>query len=137
MHEDDLFIQQFENCTFPLAEMHHRPHVKLAYLYAVRHGREVAAQKLRDGIRAFNAHNQIEDAPTSGYHETMTMAWLHIIWTTIQVYGPKATADEFFDSQPQLSQKKILRLFYSPEVFMSAKAKREFVEPDLAPLPKK
>ena len=134
---DDDFIQQFESCTFPFTEWHHRAHVKLAYLYAVRFGSETAAQKLRDGIRAYNAANKVQDAPTSGYHETMTQAWLHIIHTTIQEYGPKATADEFFEFHPQLGQKKILRLFYSVDLSMSPLAKREFVQPDLTSLPQK
>jgi hypothetical protein len=50
-------------------------------------------------------------------------------------HGPRATADEFFDFHPQLGLKKILRLFYSPELFMSPEAKREFVQPDLTGLP--
>jgi hypothetical protein len=122
MIDDEHFLQQFENRTFPLDQWHHRAHVKLAYLYAIRFGHDIAAQKLRAGIKAYNAANQIVDQPTSGYHETMTMAWLHIIFTTIQVYGSCATADDFFDFHPQLGQKKILRLFYSPELFMSPAA---------------
>lgn len=136
MSDDEVFIHQFENCTFPFNQWHHRAHVKLAYLYAVRFGRDLAAQKLRDGIRAYNAANNVQDLPTSGYHETMTMAWLYVIHATIQVYGQKATADEFFEFHPQLGQKKILRLFYSPALFMSPEAKRQFVEPDLTPLPR-
>ena len=135
MSEDDIFIQQFESRTFPLDQWHHRAHVKLAYLYLVRFGRDTAAQKLRAGIRAYNAANHIQDLPTSGYHETMTMAWLNIIHTTMEVYGQRATADEFFDFHPQLGQKKILRLFYSPELFMSPQAKRDFLKPDLTSLP--
>jgi hypothetical protein len=134
---DDDFLHEFENCTFPFDEWHHRAHVKVAYLYAVRFGLEAAGLKLREGIRAYNAAKKVQDTPTSGYHETMTQAWLHIIHTTIQEYGPKATADEFYDFHPQLGQKKILRLFYSVELFMSPLAKREFVMPDLTSLPKK
>ena len=134
---DDEFLHQFETGTFPLDQWHHRAHVKVAYLYVHRFGLDIAAGKIRDGIRAYNAANQIKDTPTGGYHETMTQAWLRIIHTTLQEYGPGATADEFFDAHPQLGQKKILRLFYSVEVFMSPRAKREFVEPDLTRLPEK
>jgi len=136
MNNDDLLIQQFENCTFPFSEWHHRVHVKLAYLYVVRFGPEVAGQKLRNGIRAYNAANGVQDAPTSGYHDTMTQAWVWIINATLRAYGRRATADEFVEFHPQLREKKILRLFYSPEVFMSSRAKHEFVEPDLTDLPK-
>ena len=91
---DDDFLQQFEARTLPFDQWHHRAHVRLAYLYAVRFGPAVAAQKLRDGIRAYNAVNHVPDSPTSGYHETMTLAWLHLIHTTLQLYGPRATAED-------------------------------------------
>ena len=133
---DDILLQQFEDCSYPFDQWHHRAHVKVAWIYLTRYGFEMAAQKLRDGIRAYNAANGVEDTPTGGYHDTMTMAWLHIIHATILVYGPRESADEFFDFHPQLGQKKILRLFYSPELIMSPHAKREFVEPDLTALPK-
>jgi hypothetical protein len=135
--DDETLLHQFETLTFPFQDWHHRVHVKIAYLYAVRHGLEAAAQKLRDGIRAYNDANGIVDMPTSGYHETMTMAWLHIIHATALAYGHQGmTADEFFDFHPQLGQKKILRLFYSPGLFMSEQAKYEFVLPDLTDLPR-
>jgi hypothetical protein len=134
---DDVLLEQFEATTFPFDEWHHRTHVKVAYLYAQRYGLAVASQKLRDGIRAYNAAHGIPDTPTRGYHETMTQAWLRIIHTTIEEYGPRATADEFVDLHPQLREKKILRLFYSADAFLSSRAKTEFVEPDLANLPTK
>lgn len=133
---DDEFIEQFEACTFPFEDWHHRAHVKLAYLYLVRHGFETAGIKLRDGIRAYNAANRVTDSPTSGYHETLTQFWLRMIQTTVQEYGALPTADEFFDFHAELSQKKIHRLFYSAELFMSSLARREFVEPDLTGIPK-
>ena len=108
----------------------------MAYLYLTRYPIEIAVEKMRSGIRAYNAVHQVPDEPTRGYHETMTMAWLRIIHTTIDLYGPAGSADEFVDGQPQLWEKKNLRLFYSRELIMSPRAKREFVEPDLAPLPR-
>jgi hypothetical protein len=133
---DDEFIEQFEACTFPFDQWNHRAHVKLAYLYLVRHGSEIAGVKLRDGIRAYNAAHHVSESPTSGYHETLTQFWLRIIRTTVQEYGPRPTAEEFFEFHPQLSQKRNHRLFYSRGLFMSELARREFVEPDLTALPK-
>ncbi len=133
---DDEFVQQFESCAFPFDQWHHRAHVKLAYLYLIRFGFAGASRKLREGIRAYNAANQIPDEPTRGYHETLTIFWLRIIEMTVQEYGQRETADAFFEFHPQLSQKKINRLFYSSDLFMSSRAKKEFVEPDLTSLPK-
>lgn len=33
MPDDETFLEQFEAGTWPLEDMHHREHVKLAYLY--------------------------------------------------------------------------------------------------------
>ncbi len=137
MTADELFLKQFEERTLPFAQWTHRAHLKVAYLYLTRMDFDAAAEKVCNGIRAYNAANNVPESPTSGYHQTTTMAWLHIMAATIAEYGPMATADEFLESQPQLTQKKILRLFYSRERFMSPEAKTTFVAPDLAPLPVK
>jgi hypothetical protein len=137
MTADDLFLQQFETRTLPFGEWTHRAHLKVAYLYLTRLDFDSAAQRVCDGIRAYNAANNVKESLTSGYHQTTTMAWLHIMAAMLAEYGPGASADEFLDSQPQLTQKKILRLFYSRERFGSPEAKTDFVTPDLAALPVK
>jgi hypothetical protein len=134
---DDAFLAQFETKQLPFSDWHHRAHLKVAYLYLTRFDFDTACRKTRDGIRAYNAVNNVPNTPTSGYHETMTVAWLHVMAAMIAEYGQASSADEFLDSQPQLGQKKILRLFYSKARFMSAEAKERFMEPDLAPLPRK
>jgi predicted enzyme related to lactoylglutathione lyase len=133
--DDQRFLQQFEDRSLPLAGWHHRQHIKVAYLYLRKYELAEAGQHVADGIRAYNAAHQIADTPTSGYHETMTQAWLRLVDFVLRQYGPAESADDFFDAHPELWQSKTLRLFYSREQFMSAEAKTRFVEPDLAPLP--
>ncbi len=132
---DDLFLERFESAQMPLDDMHHREHIKIAYLYLQRYPLNAAIERIRTSIKSFNAAYKVQEAPTSGYHETMTQAWMRLVHVTLCEYGPAANADEFYERSPQLSQKKILRLYYSADRFMSARAKTEFVEPDLAPLP--
>ena len=105
---DDDFIAQFEDCSFPFDQWHHRAHVKLAYLYLVRYGFETAGEKLRNGIRAYNSVNKIPDLPTSGYHETITLFWLRIIQTTVQEYGQLVTADEFSTSTRNSARRRTI-----------------------------
>ncbi|MGE0480040.1 MAG: hypothetical protein AB7Q17_06160 [Phycisphaerae bacterium] len=136
MSTDAEFLADFEALRVPLERWHHRDHVKLAYLYLRAGSFEDAARRITAGIRAHNAARGIVDTPTSGYHETMTIAWLTLIAAMLAEYGPEPTADAFCDAHPELLEKKTLRLFYSRERFMSAHAKCEFVEPDLAPLPR-
>jgi hypothetical protein len=133
--DDEIFLQQFETCVLPQTQFHHREHLKVAYIYLRRHGLADALKKVRTGINAINIAHRVPDAPDRGYHETITQAWVRLVDMTLSEYGPAETADSFLDQHPQLLEKKALRLFYSKEVMMSARAKKEFVEPDLTQLP--
>jgi hypothetical protein len=132
---DVEFLQRFESLTLPLEHWHHRDHLRLAYLYLTRYDFETAARKISAGIRAHNAAHGILDTPTSGYHETQTMLWLHLVAAMLAQYGPGDGVDDFLDFHSQLSAQKIHRLYYSSERFMSPEARAAFVPPDLASLP--
>jgi hypothetical protein len=136
---DDEFLRQFEACSLPFSEWTHRAHIKVAYLYRRDYTYETAVEKLRRGIKAYNAANNVVESETSGYNETTTCAMAQIIATTMAAYArvvPTADANAFCDAHPQLLTKHVLRLFYSPERRMQPNAKAEFVAPDLAPLPR-
>lgn len=133
---DEQFLQAFESQAIPVERWNHRAHLRVAVIYLLRYPFDEALRRMRSGIQAYNSANGVEDSPTSGYHETITQAWLHIVWVMLRQYGPSCTADAFLDEHPQLAQKTLLRLFYSRERIMSPEAKTRFVEPDLAPLPK-
>ncbi|NND95782.1 MAG: hypothetical protein HKN47_00465 [Pirellulaceae bacterium] len=135
MTDDKTFIAEFEACRWPLEKWHHRDHIKLAYLYLTQYSLEDTLDRIRSGIQAHNATHQVPDSLTSGYHETMTYAWLRLVQFVMQEYGNSANADQFYDDHPELSQKKIIRLFYSPERFMSPDAKVKRCEPDLTSFP--
>ncbi|MBX3358532.1 MAG: alpha/beta hydrolase fold domain-containing protein [Phycisphaeraceae bacterium] len=135
MASDAEFLREFESQRWPLERWRHRDHVRLAYLCLRAGTFAAAADRVRSGIKAHNAAHGVPDGPVSGYHETMTIAWLRLVEVALAEYGPEATADAFCDAHPELMEKKSLRLFYSRDLFMSEQAKREFVEPDLAPLP--
>ena len=132
---DDEYLRRFEDQSLQLDLWHHRAHLKVAYLYLTRFPFEGALHRLRSGIRAYNAAHSIADSLTSGYHETMTCAWLQLVHTTLCQFGPAASADAFFDAHTQLNEKRTLLLFYSRDRIMSPEAKSSFMPPDLAPLP--
>src|SRR5204863_519833 len=99
---DGEFLAAFEAATWPREQWHHREHIKIAYLYLLRHPLDEAAARVRAGIKAFNAAKSIPESPASGYHETMTQAWLRLVHLTLCEYGPAETADAFYELQPQL-----------------------------------
>ena len=132
---DDQFLAEFAAGRIPLEDWHHRKHIRLAYLYLNRYPFAEAMDRMRTGLQKFIAAHNVPDSPTSGYHETMTRAWMQLVDVTLREYGPADSSDIFCDQHPQLMEKKALRLFYSRDLLMSPEAKREFVELDLAPLP--
>jgi hypothetical protein len=134
--DDESLLQQFENGSLPAEKWHHREHVKVAYLFLRRHPLPAAIERIRSGLQAFNAAQNIPYTLDRGYHETMTLAWMKLVHFTLCEYGPAESADQFYDQHPQLWQMKVLRFFYSRDRLMSWEAKRNFAEPDILPLPK-
>lgn len=137
MSETPITIEAFDARTIPLAEWNHRAHLTVSWLMLRRYGMDfdAALAHLRRGIQAYNALHRIEVTPTSGYHESLTVAWLRILHTTMSVYGPEESAEAFLATHTQLQSRVLLRLFYSRPKIMSMEARLGWVEPDLAPLP--
>jgi hypothetical protein len=133
--DDQQFIQMFEAGVLPTEQWGHREHVKVAYLYLREFPLELAIERMRTSIQRLNAAQQTPEALDRGYHETMTQAWMHLVHFTLCEYGPADTADEFYDSHPQLWQSKVLRLFYSRDRLLSWEAKKAFANPDITNLP--
>lgn len=73
-HKKIILVAHFEAATWPLSEWHHRQHIKIAYLYLREFPLEVAVERMRTGLRAYNAANQVPEGVDRGYHETMTQA---------------------------------------------------------------
>ena len=134
--DDGELLTRFERAELEPEQWIHRTHVRIGYLYLRAHPFADAFDRMRAGVKALNrAHGRL-DMPLSGYHETMTGAWLRLIDATIRHQGSGADSNDFCDSQPQLLSKKALRLFYSASRIMAPEAKVTFVEPDLTAFPK-
>ncbi len=137
--DDESFLAEFEACTLPFEKWSHRAHVKVAYLYLEAHSLEEATDRIRAGIKAYNATNNVPQGPGMGYNETMTQAFMRIIHATMQAYGevlPVNSADEFCDTHPHLLHRTLPRIFYSPRGRDPEAEEYGFVEPDMCPLPK-
>lgn len=136
---DNEFIEAFEACTLPFDAWTHRAHVRVVYIYLDRHGLEGGIERVRAGIKAYNAANGVPEGPLMGYNETTTVAFAHIVYAVMRAYEethPVDGGEAFCDMHPQLMSKHVLRLFYSPQQRVLPEAKAVFVQPDLAPLPR-
>jgi hypothetical protein len=133
--DDETFLERFELCQVAPDDWGHRAHIKVAYLYLRRMPLDAAIIRMREGLTALQAAFQVPDALDRGYHETMTQVWMRLVEFALRQFGPTATADEFYESHPELWQAKVLRFFYSADRLLSAQAKAAFIEPDILQLP--
>jgi hypothetical protein len=131
--DDDEFLRAFEAAAIPTARWTHRDHVRVAFLYLRAFRFDDALVRLRSGIRALNRANGIQDSPTRGYHETITVAWARLVAAALAEESAQ-DFDAFARRHPRLLQKDKLRAHYSKERLLAPEARASFVEPDLAPL---
>jgi hypothetical protein len=132
--DDDALLQAFESGSYPFEQWNHRAHVRVAYLYLCRLGPEAALERMRAGIRAYNARHNVQDGPESGYHETITQAFLRLIHQAIRNGAPSAGSQQFCEANAPLLDRRVLLKYYTKGRIMDAEAKVRFVEPDIAPL---
>jgi hypothetical protein len=133
---DDL-ADRFARGAISAAEWTHATHLRVGAWHVHHLGPEVALVRLRAGIRSLNEAHGTVNSETRGYHETITAAYVRFI-------------DQFLASCPRemefetrveellsstVASPDFLLCFYSREVLMSPRARREWVEPDLAPIP--
>jgi hypothetical protein len=133
---DDTLLRRFEGCDLSMKEWHHREHLRLAYLYLTRLPYAGALERMRAGLKALNAAQQVPETPERGYHETLTQGWMRLMYCAICENGLAENSEAFLDTHTHLLARRAMLFFYSRERLMSAEAKAQWVEPDLAPLPR-
>jgi hypothetical protein len=137
-HSDDVvrLVAQFEDCTLPKPEWTHRAHLAVALWYASRLPAGEALIAMRSGIHRLNAAHGVVSTPTSGYHETVTRAYMHLVGRFVAEDdgdgGWRSRVDRLLE---RLGERDLLLTWYSRERLMSPAARAAWVEPDLAPLP--
>jgi len=127
---DRDFASAFERCEIPNDQFRHRDHLRLAWIYLRRHGRPEAGTRIVESIQRYAAHN---GAPGK-YHETITLAWMDLVYCAMRSLPETAAFDELLRAFPHLLQKSELAQYYSSGLLQSDTARRVFVEPDLKPL---
>jgi hypothetical protein len=124
---DHEFLHAFESGH--LHPFPHRDHIRMAWLYLRANDEDTAFHKIRYGIQ----HLAATLGASTQYQETMTMFWAKAVQTAI-------TSDvedfaQFQTQHPELFDARYVNQFYTPELLWSEQARREWVTPDLQPMP--
>jgi hypothetical protein len=127
--EIESFIRAFENGSLSKSDWTHSGHLVMALWYLRRHGRDLAIRLIRDGIKRHNARQ----ANLTGYHETITLAWVAVIERFLVSRDdnvPVSTLAE--ELLQQCGDTNYLLRFYSRERLFSELARARWVPPDVA-----
>jgi hypothetical protein len=130
---DVEFERQFASGQLSPQAFDHRAHLRLAYIHLTNHGHEGAAATFREALLGFLGHHEIDP---SKFHETLTLAWLAAVWHFMQRLGSSSGSDDFLQKCAVLHDPKIMMTHYSRDVLFSEEARRQFVVPDLSPIPR-
>ena len=132
----DDFAARFQTCSLQDEEWTHAAHLVVGLWHVDRYGAEEALTRLRTGIRRLNESFGGANTETSGYHETITAAYVTLL---SQFHERGQATVSLTDRVAQLlasplAARDILFAFYSRERLMSTEARAEWVEPDIRPL---
>jgi hypothetical protein len=130
------FVDAMGDGTLPREQWTHAAHLRVGAWHVHRSGLEGALQDMPPLIRRYNELSGVPNTDSSGYHETLTVAYLREI---DRVVRELATATTFEDSieavlASGLGDSAWPHRHWSRERLWSVEARRGWVAPDLAPL---
>ena len=127
---DDQFEQQFKDTTLDPTLFSHEAHIRLAWIHISKFGVDLAAEHLCKQIAIFDATH--DDG--TNFNKTVTVAAVKAVHHFMKKSSTKTCVD-FIKENPRLifNFKDVLNAHYSHNIFSDERAKKTYVEPDLAP----
>lgn len=127
---DFEFAQQFKECNLDPILFTHEAHLRLAWIHIKNHGIEKAEETIQSQLKNFVVFAGALDK----YNTTLTLAAIKAVYH----FMLKSDTDNFKDfitEFPRLKYnfKALMACHYGFDIYVSHKAKTEFLEPDLLP----
>ena len=133
--EIDAFLAAFEQCTLPKQKWTHSAHLLTGACYVHALGEAGAIERMRTCVRRYNEAVGGKNTETSGYHETITVAWIRLLYGLLERSRPiERAAFASLVVQHFAGQKNIFSRYYDFDLLASTEARLRWVEPTLRPL---
>jgi hypothetical protein len=129
-------VTAFRSCALPRLQWTHAAHLRVGAWHVHHHGAAAALDLLRSGIRRLNDRHGTLNSESSGYHETITAAYVRLIEPFLSAFASEISLEQRAGIlvEGPLADRSVLFRFWSRELLMSERARAEWVPPDLAPL---
>jgi hypothetical protein len=138
MTDINTISTQFENKTLLKEQWTHHAHLAVAFVYLDKYkSLQHTLPNIREGIKAYNVSVGTANTENSGYHETLTVFWLTVVYEYYVLKNRNdlnATYRAFI--QTIFVKAEFPLKFYSKELLFSKVGRQTWVEPDLLPISK-
>jgi hypothetical protein len=129
-------LTAFHDGTLPRSAWNHRAHMTAALSFGRALPAGAALDAMRAGILKLNESAGIESTPDSGYHETITRFYMHVIALHVGANPTPRSAAADANALMDVWGRADLPLdFWSRELLFSRDARARWVAPDRQPLP--
>lgn len=131
-----IIATQFESKILPKEQWTHSAHIAVAFVQLDKHKNfEKTLSKLRELIKEYNISVGTKNNDNSGYHETLTIFWLKVVWEFCAVKN-QTDINALFNSfvKTVLASSKLPTKFYSNELLFSKTARLIWTDPNLQPI---
>ena len=133
--EIDVFLAAFEGCTLPKERWTHAAHLLTGACYVHALGEAGAIDRMRLCVRRYNEAVGGKNTETSGYHETITVAWIKLLSGLLrEAQGMGRAAFAGLAVERFATQRDIFGRYYDFDLVTSVEARRDWVAPTLQPL---
>jgi hypothetical protein len=130
--EIDAFLAAFEGGSLPKEQWTHSAHLLTGACYMHALGEAAAIDKMRVCVRRYNEAVGGKNTETSGYHETITIAWIKLLHGLLRESGPIARAAfAHLAVERFATEREILRRYYAFDLVKSIEARRVWIPPTL------
>lgn len=135
--EVERVVRGFEDCETRPEDFTHAQHLTVALWYLKESGIREATAKMRENLRRFINHYREQ-----GYNETITVFWLKLVQSFIEVTPATGSGGSGDCSMKEMANElaasyndsRLIYNYYSKELLATQAAREDFVEPDLRPL---
>ncbi|HEX7174371.1 MAG TPA: hypothetical protein VF240_03695 [Pyrinomonadaceae bacterium] len=134
--EVETLVRDFVSCTLPWSDWTHAAHLTVALWHLLHFDWAEAVERVRRRIKRYNAANGVETTRERGYHETLTLFWMHYVRFFLEAnYNEGCSLASLANTLIERAERNAPLTHYSRELLFSWEARLAWVEPDLKALP--